>query len=123
MTKAKKNMLISVIGFIFILMSIVTIFFNVLPRVKTIDLRTILNNANGIFLFFSYLVCGIGIMKRKIWARYISIFLLAWFFANNTPLIIYTENWSKSVLVVFSVISLIIIYYLSLPNIKELFKH
>ena len=112
MKKQGSNIGINIIGIYFVVMSAITLFFNLLYKLKKLNLVDLITNINTIFLMFSYLVCGIAIMKRRLWAKYVGIFLLLWFSINNIPLIYATSGISKIIICTFAIIPIFIVYYM-----------
>ena len=122
MSLLKQDRGIKVIGIVFIGMAVFTLIFNVMHEVSKITLINILNSSNSIFLFFSYLICGFGIIKHKLWAKYLCIFLSLWFFINNLALIFVTSSITKFAIICLSLIPLTVIYYLTRPSVHNILK-
>ena len=87
-----------------------------------------------------YIACAIGLVKYKIWARYLFIFLFSYKFFEVMPAVfryiavaihpvsetaagkIVTSLGSLLGIAIFSILPVICIWYLTLPRVKEQFK-
>jgi len=121
MKKQKKYLGISIIAFLFIFSSLMTIF-DIFRKLNKLTLINIISSSSSLYLFVAYLICGLGLIKRKLWAKYICIFLSLWYFMINLPLVYITMGVTKILLTCFSIISLVVVYYLTRPYINEIFE-
>ena len=121
----KLNLVINVVGAICVwhfLMFVYVTISNVFDT-RILNLTNILGNAGRIYIAFAYLLCGIGITMRKLWARYLCIFLYSWGSINNLSLIYIFKETIITILIVCYVITyLSIIYFFTRPKVKEQFR-
>jgi len=68
MKKQKKYLGISIIAFLFIFSSLMTIF-DIFRKLNKLTLINIISSSSSLYLFVAYLICGLGLIKRKLWAK------------------------------------------------------
>jgi hypothetical protein len=122
---SKVNFLINIVAVIciwhflmFVSMNISNVF-----ETRMINLISLLKNVDKTYMAFAYLICGIGIIWRKLWSRYLCIFLYSWGFINNLSLIYILKETIITILIVcYVIIYLSIIYFFTRPKVKEQFR-
>ena len=88
-----------------------------------INLISLLKNVDKAYMAFAYLICGIGIIWRRLWSRYLCIFVYSWGSINNLSLIYILKDTIITILIVCYVITyLSIIYFFTRPIVKEQFR-
>ena len=122
---SKVNFVINIVAVISIwnfLMFISVAVFDVFGT-RIINLINLLKNVDKTYMAFAYLICGIGIFWRKLWSRYLCIFLYSWGCINNLSLIyILKETILTSLIICYAIIYLSIIYFFTRPKVKEQFR-